>query len=71
MRMSDAERHAYRRAQDVARHALVAIEAEITASAIEAKLASACRSLMDGAGATGYSKETPTFRATRRLVPTE
>jgi Xaa-Pro aminopeptidase len=54
MRISDAALQAHRRAQAVARGTLVAIQKEIKAGSTEASLASACRCLMDAAGATGY-----------------
>ena len=54
MRISYAELRTYRRAQDVARGTLVAIQKTIKAGSTEATLASACRRLMDAAGATGY-----------------
>lgn len=54
MRISDTDLHTYRRAQDVARSTLAAIEKAIKANSTEATLASACRRLMDDAGATGY-----------------
>jgi Xaa-Pro aminopeptidase len=54
MKLSDTELRAHRRAQLSARDTLIAVQSEIKTGATEASLASACRRLMDAAGATGY-----------------
>jgi methionyl aminopeptidase len=52
--LSSNDLTAYKRSQALARDTLTAIRAEIRPGATEASLVTACRQLMDGAGATAY-----------------